>query len=176
MCDGRTGTSEMKKRRACRSRVVRVNARAARPLSASVPQVLRSDATRLRLRFRTPIVKLPRTLLALAWFAVTATLHAEWQVASTAGDVRVRVPLDENGMPRDRAMHRGRPDASAGLEVAVSLTFLRAGAGYSARVHEYDPTNAKATRVRTENVDSRSVLRAKLPAAGSQAVWRQALP
>jgi alpha-glucosidase len=61
-------------------------------------------------------------------------------------------------------------DTAGGREIDMPLTFLATGS-YIAHIYENNPANATATRVRTENVDASSVLKAKLPPAGGQAVW-----
>ncbi len=62
-------------------------------------------------------------------------------------------------------------DAAGGRNVRLPLAFLPSGRRYTAHIYENDPTDAKATRLRTEDVNANTVITGKLPPAGGQAVW-----
>ncbi len=55
-------------------------------------------------------------------------------------------------------------------QIALSLSFLPEGVTYVAKIFE-NGTTPSETRIRTENVTSRSTLKAALPSAGGQAIW-----
>lgn len=62
-------------------------------------------------------------------------------------------------------------DAMGGRETHLPLAFLPGGRRYTAHIYENDPTDAKATRIRTLVVNTTMVITGNLPAAGGQAVW-----
>jgi hypothetical protein len=74
-----------------------------------------------------PNVKFPRPFWAVAVLAAAATLRAEWKIVSPSGDVAAIVALGENGAPRYRVSHRGKPvvlDSRLGFEVASGRHLL----------------------------------------------------
>jgi alpha-glucosidase len=60
-----------------------------------------------------------------------------------------------------------------GRQASVKLDFLEAGKRYTATVYEDDQAAPTQTKVgiRTLSVDSTSIIDAKLPPSGGQAIW-----
>jgi alpha-glucosidase len=61
-------------------------------------------------------------------------------------------------------------DQDGGRKLAIPLTFLPDGAKFVAHIYENDPANPRATRLSTQAVDRRTILRPELSAAGGQSI------